>query len=70
MIQWCKNLVACWNHERTLRKFAKGSPFTLRDIRRVYGWVHSYEKLELIIDLAQEENISLVSAYLRISYKE
>lgn len=70
IIQWLKNPVACWNHERTLRRFARSRPSTLKQVKMVYRWVSSYEKLESIIDLAQREGITLCNAHFRVLHKE
>ena len=69
MFRWYQNLIANRNHKRTLRRFAKSSPFTLKQIREVYSKVESYEKLERVIDLALEENLSLMAALFTVFYE-
>lgn len=69
MFQWYRNLIVRWNHERTLRKFAMHSPFTLEQIRKVYYKVKSYEKLERVLDLALRENLSLTTALFAVFYE-
>ena len=68
--QWYRNLIARWNHERTLRRFAEDSPFTLRQIKITYSKVGSYERLEKVMDLAQKEQLSLWMAMYALICKE
>lgn len=57
--KWYQSMIARWNHERTLRRFAANSPFTPQEIRDTYNKVDSYEKLKKVIDLAQAQGKNL-----------